>query len=695
MLSAGILLALVGVAPVSADTTEGSSPSPSATAPPEDAVTATAPLTITSPSDNALFPTARVTISGTKDPASRVDVQSLTGGEPYCSITDGADWSCTFGAPAGRNTVTVFQYIGTNPTPEQARIMIRVLPAPTITGRSPIVTTGIIHGTGLPGSGIVLSGSDVGDCPGIVQPSGFWSCPLAVSTSGDYPISATQTWADDDSEPGGTSGTVIIRVDKDRPAYPVFSQPAAGEQSGSQPTLFAGTGEKGGRVDVFVDSTLVCSSSIGAGRWSCGAELGSGPHSVRGIQWDAAGNPSGNSAAIPISIAGAPAPVRPEPATPKPELPATPPGAPVESAPLPVPVPSPSRATAQAPTTVPAFPFFPPPVGGISGLPPLDTWATPTDYGAAIPSVESTARGNAWLWGLALGVGFILLVAMPVRLVSAALRSRFPRHYFARDHSRLTASEIPLLRPRLTLAGAIGAAAVLAALAGGIQGEVRYLRLAIGISIALLLLNGVTVALTTRLATRALGGESRLRLVPGFLAIAAVTALISRGGGIQPPVIVGVVIAASFVADFGSRSRGVVAATQLVVTMILGLGAWLAHSAMGPVTGFLPSLTSETLSSLCIAAVGSAVILALPVSRMPGRLVFEWSPLAWVAVALPAATIAGVVIAGGATFPVPWIIGLSLGFAALSLALWAWIRLIEPSFVSRRPVSARVARPPA
>ena len=691
VLSVGILLTLFATVPLSAMAV--AEPTPGSTAPPGGSRAVTAPLIIDSPSNDALFASSSVTISGTKDPTGIVEVQSLTGGGPSCVIpVGGTTWQCTFTAPTGRNTVTVFQRFDGEPTAEQTRITVRVLPAPTITGRSPIVTTGLVTGTGYPGSGIVLSGSAVGDCPGIVQPSGYWSCALAVSTSGDYSVSATQTWGDDDNQPGGTSGAVIVRVDRDPPAYPVFTQPVAGAQSGGRPTVFIGTGEPGARVDVFVDGTLVCSSSVGAGNWSCSAALGEGPRSVQGIQWDVAGNPSGATPGIAISIARATAPVAPQPQPQKPgsvEPPATDPAAP---APVPVPSASPAQNTAEAPVAVPTLPFFPPPVGGVSGLAPLDTWGTPTLYGGAIPSVESTATGSAWLWGLGLGIGFVVMIAMPLRLALTALRSRFPRHFFARDHSRLTASEIPQLRPRLTLLGAIGAAAALAALAGGIQGEVRYLRLAIAIAIALLVLNGVSVALTTRIATRALGGESRLRLVPILLTIAAIAALVSRGAGIQPPVIVGVVIAASFLADVPARSRGLVATLQLTVTLALGLAAWLAHSAIGARTGFLPLLASETLSSLCIAAVGSAVILALPVSRMPGRLIFEWSPVTWVAVALAAGTTAGVVIAGGATFPVPSLVGLSLAFAALCLALWAWIRLIEPSFRSRTPAAMSTLR---
>lgn len=676
--------ALDVVAPPTAAPTATTPPSP---APSENAVP-TKSLAISSPASDTLFPTSMVTISGTKDSDGTVEVQSLTGGPSYCKVSEGTTWACSFSAPTGRNTLTVFQYFDTDSgAPEQARLAIRVLPAPTISGTSPIVTTGLITGTGYPGSGILLSGANVGTCPGIVQPSGYWSCPLTVSSSGDYGITAQQTWEDDDAQPGGSTAEVIVRVDRDPPALPLFTQPAAGSQADSQPVGFAGSGESGGRVDVFVDGTLVCSGGVSSGRWSCTAPLAGGQHNVQGIQWDAAGNPSGASVGFPVTVtvasvpAPAPAPVAPPAANPAQTR--SP-----EPAPVPVPAPSPSQDTAQPPALTPAFPFFPPPIGGISGLPPLETWGTPTDYGAAIPTVASTNSAMPWLWGLVFGIGFILLVALPLRLVLTAMRGRFRRHYSARDHSRLTASEVPLLRPRLTLAGAIGAAAVLAALAGGIQGEVRYLRLAIAIAVALLVLNGVSVALTTRFASKALGGSSRLRLVPLFLGIAAVTALISRGGGIQPPVIVGVVIAASFMTDLGRRSRGMIAMIQLVVTMLLGVGAWIAHSVLGAAAGFIPLLLSEALAALCIAAIGSGVVLALPVSRMPGRHIFEWSPVAWVAVALVSATLAGVIIAGAAAFPVPLTAGLSLAFAATCLGLWAWIRLSEPSFAPT-PAAAR------
>jgi hypothetical protein len=310
-------------------------------------------------------------------------------------------------------------------------------------------------------------------------------------------------------------------------------------------------------------------------------------------------------------------------------------------------------------------------VGGTTNLPPFDTWEVPTDYGAAIPSV-STTNPTSWLLGLGLGLGFALLVALPLRLLVSTFRRK--RGYEPREAPE---SE-PLLSPRVTAALFLAAAVLLAALAGGIQAEVRYLRLAIAIGLALAALNGVGM-LAAKLTGRAFDWGTGIRLAPLLLAIAAVTALVSRVAGIQPPIVVGIVLAVRFAPNVGRRGRGIVSLVEVSALVVLGFVAWLLQSALGSVDGFLPSLVSETLSALCIAALGSAMVMLLPVNRMPGRLIWSWSRAAWTAVTLVTATVAGVVIAGGSGFPVPWVIGGALVFAAVSVGVWAWVHFVEPS----------------
>lgn len=603
-----------------------------------------APFAVTT-APGSLFSGA-VSVSGAKDAAATVTV-SVQGGGPSCTGAD-ADpekWACDItGLTSGSYTLDITD--GTTST----TLPVRVLTAPVITTTG--VTAGTLNGTGYPGAGIELSGDFAKSC-GTVPGNGAWSCALGVG-SGTYHLVATQTWGNVSSERGGSTASTPIVVDAVPPAVPAFSAPLSGTRVVSQPTVFSGTGESGARVEVYVDSVRVCVVPVpSSGAWTCSVTLADGTRVVQGIQYDTAGNSSGTSAAYSITAGAAPVTPAEPPRNPNPNT------APVPTTPL------------QTSAPVASAPFLPPPVGGTSGLPPFETWELPTDYGAAIPSVSAT-NPTSWLLGLALGLGFAVLVALPLRLLVTTFRRK--RGYVV---SEPRPEEPALLSPRVTAVLFLAAAVLLAALAGGVQAEVRYLRLVIAIGLALTALNGVAV-LAAKLTGRAFGWTAGIRLAPLLLAVAAVTALVSRVAGIQPPIVVGIVLAVRFAPEIAGRSRGIVSLVQVAAIVLLGFVAWIGQSALGPVDGFLPSLVSETLAALTIAALGSAMVMLLPVNRMPGRLIYSWSRTAWVALTLVTATVAGVVIAGGSGFPVPWVIGGALVFAAVSVGAWAYVHLIEP-----------------
>lgn len=635
---------------------------------------AAADFAITTP-DGTLFTSPTVTLAGTKAPDGRVEVPSLRGGDPYCIVADAAEtWSCTFTLDDGAATVVAREYpADATLAPTEASVNVRVLSSPAIDGADPLLTTGLISGSGLPGSGILVSASGPESfstqCTS-VQSSGYWSCPLPVSASGEYSVTVQQLWAGT-GEPGGSASRTVI-VDKAAPPVPTVTRPAPGIRITSQPATFSGAGENGARVDVFVDSLLVCSSPVTGTAWSCQASgIADGDRLVQAIQWDSAGNPSGASTGVRVSFGPAGGGVAPPAAPQNPDAPADP------EAPAPAPAPlTPQQPTPQTPDASPGLPFFPPPIGGESGLPPGDTWGTPTDYGAAIPPIWS----SPWLLALALAIAFVVLLALPLRLFFATLRGRVePRLARIAGRNRtVTDGDDPVLSPWTVAALALAAAIMLAALAGGIQGEARYLRLILALGLALVALNFLGVALPTKLSSGSLGSRTGIRIVPLFLLAAGLTAFFSRSGGVQPPVIIGVVIAATFAADAGLRRRGIVSIVQLGAITLLGLWAWLGHSALGPQEGFALALASETLAGLCVAALASVMLLLLPVWRMPGRHLYDWSWPAWLATALVAGTLASGVIGTSATFPLPWVLGGALTFAAASVAAWAWIRWVEP-----------------
>ena len=421
------------------------------------------------------------------------------------------------------------------------------------------------------------------------------------------------------------------------------------------PVAFSGSGEDGARVDVSLGGAVVCQAQVQSGSWLCTAQVAEGDWSVQALQVDTVGNVSGLSAPFGFSVATVSA-----------GLPPRNPVAPIDPPPAANPTPTPSPATTPAPAPAQGgIPFFPPPVGGDSGLPPDQTWGTPTDYGAAIAPIGEAA----WWLGALLGIAFLLLVAVPARLLASVLRVRAPAP--ERDPD-----EPPLLGPWATAGLALAGAVLLAALAGGIQWEVRYLRLAAAIGVALTLLNLLGVALAGRIGGRLAGVSTGLRLAPVFLGIGAIVAILSRVSGAQPPLIIGVVIAVGTLAV--GRTGAVVAGVELAAVSILGVAAWAGHSALGAVVGFWASLLSETLAALALAALGSAVAMILPVGRMPGRAVWDWSRPAWVAAALPPAILDGTLFGGSITFPLAWIAAAALAFAALAVSVFAWTRYVRP-----------------
>ena len=128
------------------------------------------------------------------------------------------------------------------------------------------------------------------------------------------------------------------------------------------------------------------------------------------------------------------------------------------------------------------------------------------------------------------------------------------------------------------------------------------------------------------------------------------------------------------------------------VAAVLGLGVlgWIGHGALAAAgitsgavpsaTGLLPAIASETLATLCLAGLGSALVMVLPIASLPGRVIFEWSPLAWVSTVLVVASVAAAITMSAevSTTLVPLILG-ALGFAAVSVSVWAWVRYVEPA----------------
>jgi hypothetical protein len=641
---------------------------------------AVAPV-ITAPTEGAFINSNTTTVRGTGSEAG--NEVSVAADGPACTTTVGESlaWECRvqIGNGAGR-AITATETTADGPV--ASSVTVDVLGAPTIDQASP--TAGPVTGTAYPGARVqVRLSSSAGGCVATATTTNYWSCTPTTSAGGRVPTATYQVTAQQSHNAIGSAGDVSspasrsIAFDTTAPAPPVIVTPAGDYRLLSLPTTFAGTGEPGGSVDVYLDGIPVCSARVdGSGAWSCigGSTLSNAAHEVRAIQIDGAGNHSAPSASIRVFFGPATSPSRPQAPSPTPTPSPTPSPTPT---PEDTPVPSSPRPSEPGPTGFPTLPSL----SGDAGADALTNWGSPTTFGDGLPTIkESYERGNWWRAGL-LAIGAIVLVAMPARLLATSLRGRLPWH-----HSKFTGRNRPTasddhtigLSPWLSAAIPFVVTVAFMVIAGGVKGEVRYLRLAVAVAIALGVLNLVGVTIAARFGHLWQGVDGRVRFRPMLLVAAIASGLLSRIIGLTPPLVTGTLIGIRMPHETPVRGRAIVNLLQVGTVLVLGVIGWVGHSRLGDVVGFWPSLMSELFAALCLVGVGSVLALMLPIGALPGRVVWEWHRWLWFVLAFAFGTIAFAVLLGGASakLPLAVLILLAGGFAAACIAGWAWVRFV-------------------
>lgn len=686
--------ALTGLtgAPAMAET---STPSPT---PSREAETGAPTITITSPQENSFVSGTRVNLAGTKSADSSVSVPSLTGGEPLCVVnaSPSTSWQCTgVVLPSGTIGLVAREYANGRFISETPPLTLRVLGAPAFTTAGPYVNAGSLDGVGWDGASIrILFSSPVSAVQSCGQTvgDGYWYCGIDPGRfpSGTYQVQVQQSWPGSITEWSPASASSTLVIDRDIPSAPVVTSPTEGAQITSQPVQFSGTGEADAYLDVYVDDVSVCNTRVSGTTWSCtGQGIGAGPHAVRAVQQDAAGNVSSPSASVAMTIASAPSATAAPPVV---VAPTRPPAAPAPT-PAPTAVPAPSVAPVvpapqpETPTPSPT-PVVPDPPDTEADATPPSTWGTPTKYGDAITTPGQTLTNNVWPLAAVLALGWLLLIAVPLRMVATTLRGRLALHGpHLTGRNRLSSERrqveeaLPTVstHPAFVAGGMLLGAALLAVLASGIQGEVRYIRLTVAVAVGLAVLN-TGAALTVRWAGRGRGFGGDIRLVPLFLAVGAVTAIASRVAGVQPPLVMGIVVGATFAMGIAARERGIVQLAQVAAIALLATVAWVLWGAIGGATGtadgFWTSGISEILAATCLAGFGSALLLLLPVLSLPGRAIFEWSPPIWAGATLTVAALAAAMFIGE-RFPLAAVTVGAAVVAVLCVSIWAWSRYVQ------------------
>jgi large repetitive protein len=171
--------------------------------------------------------------------------------------------------------------------------------------------TPTLTGTGEIGSLITLYDGATPVGTATVDSSGNWSITSSVLSTGAHTLTATST--DAAGNTSGASAGLSVTIDTTAPNAPGTPDLATASDSGSStsdnltndntPTL-TGTGEIGSLITLYDGATPVGTATVdGSGNWSITSSvLTTGAHTLTATSTDAAGNTSGASAGLSVTI---------------------------------------------------------------------------------------------------------------------------------------------------------------------------------------------------------------------------------------------------------------------------------------------------------------------------------------------------------------------------------------------------------
>jgi cysteine-rich repeat protein len=257
-----------------ASTGEGVSSAPSSGVPfTVDASALPAAPAVLVPADGGLLSGADVVFSGLAEPSSRVEV--FVNGQRVCEAvaSPSGDFACTgMGLPAGSHSVTARASASTGTSADSGRVAFEIDPigpvAPRITSPAMASVTSawpVFEGESLVSQLVLVrvDGRDV--CSARADAQGRFQCSAPVPLEvGDRQVVAVLI---DRAGREVPSAALTFRVSTQ---VPRLERPSAGANLGDARPDFAGVGETGHTIEIYVDGGEVCRTSVAStGRFEC------------------------------------------------------------------------------------------------------------------------------------------------------------------------------------------------------------------------------------------------------------------------------------------------------------------------------------------------------------------------------------------------------------------------------------------
>ncbi|WP_104132087.1 hypothetical protein [Cryobacterium sp. M91] len=670
----------------------------------------TRPL-IESPGNGQFIGSNRTTVSGSKALDQEIQLLSPRGGDPLCIVDDkSTSWSCSNLYLQNGPTIKL-RVVVTGDATLSDEITVAVLGAPTVRGgRSGSESDGWVRGTGHPQATVTASLGTEDSCSSDVDNSGAWACLFeGTLKSGSREVTASQRSTFSSPSSSNSSEPVTIVFDLQGPAAPVVTTPREGAQVPVAGTEYTGTGETGATVTVFAGAYSVCTAEVTAGAWTCFAGgVAAGSYSIIAVQQDSAGNVGPGSTPVTVRYAA------PSTATPTPtptqsasETPAVTPAPSASASPSPdgavgIPgdtaEPTPSAAPqTQEPAPEAAAEESADDSAGASTF--TGRWDDPTRFALPI-GPSATSSPFPWLQAGLLALGALVLIALPLRMLAGTIsRTRGGRPFWSgptlagRNRVREEYEVAPTVRLNRWLRGgaALVAAATFVMLSGPVVDQPAYLRLLVAVTIGLVLVNGVAILVPLWWSSRVLELRGAVRFLPRYLLLIAAAATASRVFDVHPALLFGLLGSVSLLAkaDAGSAQptpaqRGQLAAVRVGALSLFAVLAWSLGALLPAANDFTTSLVAETVNTIVLASVGSAVLILVPIGHTSGRSILAWSPPIWTGLTVVAYGILFAALApaidqlqSSGSGTVLWIVAAS--FAALCASGWVWQRFVAPA----------------
>ncbi|MGU9933606.1 BapA/Bap/LapF family large adhesin [Enterobacter asburiae] len=269
----------------------------------------------------------RPVLSGTGTPNDVINITDTVNGTPTVvgtvTVDSSGNWSwrpdSNIGEGSHAYTATATDEAGNVSDPSPAITII----VDTLAPDTPVIsavggepnggyitdTTPTVGGTGVNGETVIVynNGVEVGR---VVVANGEWNLTLPTQTDG--PLNITVAGVDAAGNLSAPSSVFTVTLDTVAPEIPVISTVADSQLSNNvlytkdgTPTL-TGTGEPGTTVIVSVDGTpstvLVTVQPGGTWSWTADTTLPDGPHTFTVSSSDPAGNSSGDSAPLSVTV---------------------------------------------------------------------------------------------------------------------------------------------------------------------------------------------------------------------------------------------------------------------------------------------------------------------------------------------------------------------------------------------------------